>query len=131
MLGFMGACSVAAFGCWNSALKTLTAIPRTMAKERAEKISFFIKCLLPTNLLLKLTQFLLHDRGSERLEDAFLQDRVLSFLTQNVFQELPHLGIERLAGRSVQVNVDHAAQGILLINHFLESPRDVRSALLL
>jgi hypothetical protein len=70
--------------------------------------------------LLKLLQLLVYCGCGEWQEDVLLSDRLLTLAAQNKSQKLGNFRIERLSGRTVEVNVHRPAKGVTAIRHCLE-----------
>src|SRR5205807_379280 len=68
----------------------------------------------PLTASFQLAQLLLHDLGLQRNEHAFIGDHLLSLLAEHELEELLYLGRQRFARRLVDVDVDVAAERILV-----------------
>src|SRR5438034_10243527 len=77
----------------------------------------------------ELFQLFGHDVGRERNEDALLRHHVLPFAAQHELEEFLHFRLQRLARRLVHVDVDVAAERILMQINILDIGLVARRAL--
>src|SRR6202521_4967797 len=68
----------------------------------------------PLTASFQLAQLLFHDLGLQRNEHALIVDHLLTLLAEHELEELLYLGRQRLARRLVDIDVDVAAERVLV-----------------
>src|ERR1700676_981791 len=68
----------------------------------------------PLTASFQLAQLLLDDLGLQRNEHAFIGDHLLTLLAEHELEKLLHLGRQRFARRLVDIDVDVAAERVLV-----------------
>ena len=61
------------------------------------------------------------ERGRKWSKDAILHNLLLSLLAENIAEKLKHHGVDRLTGRLIEKDIDHAAERISLSGDLLKS----------